>query len=232
MICPHCTGRGTTEHSWFNCGGRMSSYSECETCRGVGAVTETSTWVPKTKKTCGACNGSGKREEEYAKEFYPSGKVAAYGKRKITCKFCDGRGAIHGGGYYHKTHKPDYSARKGGGGGCFITSACLAASPGPEAERVLETFRSFRDTYVLQQPDGYSLVFTYYQLAPRIVDSIERTGHAQEIYMDLNKSLVEKCYELIARRRLSEALGLYQKVFLDLQERFLAFDTWVDGSGI
>src|SRR5207253_1646863 len=133
-------GKVTKSRYMSNCPGDPNCYEhytvDCSTCDGTGAVIEESKWIERYSISCSTCKGTGKVDEDYVSEQYPSGKPARYRKKRVTCKDCSGRGKHNGGGYYSKSYRPDYNARKGGGG-CFITSACLANMPTQDAERAL-----------------------------------------------------------------------------------------------
>jgi hypothetical protein len=196
-------------------------------------VIEHSEWIPRWSSKCSHCSGAGKIEEEYISERYPSGKPAAYGRRKVQCRSCSGSGTNKGGGYYHKTYSPDYHARQGGkSSGCFLTSACLGFTEAPESERLLTVLRGFRDNYVLTQPGGGALIAEYYYFAPKIVEAIDRSDDPAAVYRELYRGLVLPCVDAVEAKRHAEALARYKEILRELQERFLQSATWGDGEGI
>jgi hypothetical protein len=63
---------------------------------------------------------------------------------------------------------------------CFLTTAtCRALGKGDDCEELL-AFKAFRDEWLILQEDGESLIKQYYQIAPDIVENIERMPNAED----------------------------------------------------
>lgn len=58
---------------------------------------------------------------------------------------------------------------KEGGGGCFLTTACVEYAGLPDDCVELQTMRLFRDRYITSLPHGDELLEDYYRTAPIIV---------------------------------------------------------------
>ena len=83
--------------------------------------------------------------------------------------------------------------------GCFITTAVCDSFGKPDDCFELTTFRKFRDTWLVNQPDGKALIAEYYSIAPRIVANINRLDNAAQIYETLWQKYLEPCLNFIRR---------------------------------
>lgn len=81
--------------------------------------------------------------------------------------------------------------------GCFITTAVCNNLGKSDDCFELMTFRNFRDTWLISQPDGQNLIDEYYNIAPRIVDNINRLSNATQIYQSIWQKYLEPCLNFI-----------------------------------
>ncbi len=231
-VCPRCNGTGKVWSPGSSgpggCGGSLGSNDTCEVCEGVGAAIIGREWVPA--RQCYCCGGSGYEKIKVPNECYPSGKVINYREESIRCSSCEGAGKHAG--YYITTGRPDYSARKGGGGLCFLTTACLRGDMSDQADATLNTLRVFREKYVRQQPGGNTMISDYYYLSPKIVNRIDECDDKDAIYRELYKTLVAPCVTHIRAGENVNALNLYRTTVQALIARFLWPPPMADGSGI
>jgi len=157
--------------------------------------------------SCGKCNTCGKRME-------PCPKCKGRGIYDgYSCKHCRGIGCIcpkHGG----------YTGSSGGG--CFITTAVMLATGKADDCTELNTFRHFRDNWLLKQSGGEKDIKEYYHIAPMIVDSINKTDNADDVYRDLWKKSLENCYHHILNGDYEKAMELYSEVVVKLKSTYLS----------
>jgi len=105
--------------------------------------------------------------------------------------------------------------------GCFITTAtCLSLGKGDSCYE-LNTFRKFRDEWLLKQSDGEKLVKEYYNIAPQIVNAINSYPENWKVYKEIWNRYLEKCLRLIENRRYEETKALYLTMVTDLKKQFL-----------
>lgn len=95
-------------------------------------------------------------------------------------------------------------------GGCFLTSACTAARGLPDDCHELTVLRNFRDNWLKQQPDGVTLIAHYYEVAPRIVEAIDKLENRLEIWDRVYREMVVPCVDMIKGGLYHDALALYQ----------------------
>ena len=105
--------------------------------------------------------------------------------------------------------------------GCFITTACVEARGLPDDCAELRTIRSFRDRYVAALPEGASVIAEYYDVAPRILAGIDRSGRARAVYADLYERLVARSVELIAAGEDRAAYENYAGIVTELKAAYL-----------
>lgn len=81
--------------------------------------------------------------------------------------------------------------------GCYITTAVCEEYGKPDDCYELTAFRNFRDTWLIQQPDGQELIERYYRTAPDIVTAINKQENRSEIYHHLNETYLSDCLSYI-----------------------------------
>lgn len=133
--------------------------------------------------------------------------------------------AVNSDTYYRYCRNYDYDdcpiyKHESSSSGCFLTSACTAARGLPDDCHELETLRNFRDSWLKQQPNGIELIAQYYEVAPKIVASIDTKSDRFEIYDRIYRDMVTPCVELIGKGKQQEALEVYQREALELQKTF------------
>ena len=95
-----------------------------------------------------------------------------------------------------------------GGGGCFLTTACCEYMGLPDNCYELQLMRQFRDEVLTKSYAGITLIKFYYDLAPHIVEAIEKSKKKEEILKWVYKEVVEIC-NLVECGKNDDALSRY-----------------------
>ena len=103
------------------------------------------------------------------------------------------------------------------GGGCFLTSACVAYMKKPDDCEELTVLRAFRDGYLAKTDEGKALIDEYYAVAPKIVQKIEGSGKADEYYQDIYKTVLA-CISAIRAGESEKAVELYRQMVLKYKQ--------------
>lgn len=115
--------------------------------------------------------------------------------------------------YYKPDHKSGGSCSghgsSSGTDGCYLTSACVAAQHMPDDCEELQILRSFRDHYLAKQPGGMEEIEQYYEIAPRIVASINQRADAATIWNCVYEELIAPCVGMIHAGQNEDAHRLY-----------------------
>ena len=125
-----------------------------------------------------------------------------------------------------KYDKPDgkngsSGSRENDSGGCYLTTACVAARGLPDTCAELQTLRAFRDGVLARWPGGQQGIERYYQIAPGIVAAINHREDAAEIWNRVYEELVEPCVQMIHEGKDEEAYRLYKAYTLSLSDEIL-----------
>lgn len=134
--------------------------------------------------------------------------------------------AVDSNTYYKYCRNYDYKdcpiyKHESSSGGCFLTSACTAARGLPDDCHELQTLRSFRDNWLKQQPDGVTLIAHYYEVAPKIVEAIDKLENRLEIWDGVYRELVVPCVKLIEAGNNQEALATYRNETMMLKQKYV-----------
>lgn len=103
---------------------------------------------------------------------------------------------------------------------CFLTTAtCLALGKGDTCEE-LQLIRYYRDNYLVLDQDGESLIYEYYQMAPKIIEKIEAEANSQLVYITLYNDYIKQVYDYLTRQQYIQAKQLYIQMVKDLYQKY------------
>ncbi|GEM_PF-3957351 len=108
----------------------------------------------------------------------------------------------------------------GGGGCCFISTACTEAQGLPDDCLELTVLRDFRDNFLLQQPNGSNLFALYYKYSPMILKAIGNSDNASSILNELY-TIIQKCVKAIEEGKNDYAFDTYCHKMIELAEIFI-----------
>lgn len=120
-----------------------------------------------------------------------------------------------------RTESKKKALKKGSGGGCFLTSACVRAMGLGDRCDELETLRAFRDGYLMDLPEGKDLVQEYYAIAPEIARRMDASRGSDQAYLELYESLVVPSVRLVKEGKPDQALEHYRAVVERLRGHYL-----------
>ncbi len=103
---------------------------------------------------------------------------------------------------------------------CFITTAVCESRGLPDDCAHLTAFRSFRDGYLMAQPEGKALVEEYYNIAPGIVTCIDHCADRSARYEAIGKDYLDPCYQLLQAGKLAECQSTYTAMVEDLRKQY------------
>lgn len=101
---------------------------------------------------------------------------------------------------------------------CYLTTACMKHMKDNFDDNCYELnlLRWFRDKYVSKEDIKH-----YYEIAPHIVDAIEKYPDKDKIYSDLFIEVILSCVSAIENKNYEFAYKRYKSSVLELEERFL-----------
>ena len=115
------------------------------------------------------------------------------------------------------THGPDKSDTRPGSGGCYLTSACMKYFQEKFDDNCYEltVLRWFRDNFVSKEDIEH-----YYEVAPVIVETINKEEKSGIIYDYIYDNIVNYCVEQIEQGNYDKAYNRYKNSVLTLEEQF------------
>lgn len=103
---------------------------------------------------------------------------------------------------------------------CYITTAACQVRGMEDDCDELNLLRTYRDTYMASQPGGAELIRNYYDVAPSIVNHINRQPDSRQIYDRLWDLYIDPCIQAIRGGRMDECLELYTQMVLETKDRY------------
>jgi len=101
-----------------------------------------------------------------------------------------------------------------------LTTACTEAMFLPDNCLELRTLRNFRDRVLMPKLSGRRVVDEYYEIAPKIVQAVNRQSDAQNIWRN-TYSDVRHAVSLVLSSDFEGAFKHYQQMTMKLKENFL-----------
>ncbi|HHV13347.1 MAG TPA: hypothetical protein GXX75_24035 [Clostridiales bacterium] len=105
-------------------------------------------------------------------------------------------------------------------GFCFITTAVCDTLQKEDDCYELMAFRHFRDTYMLEKPEGRELVEEYYRVAPVIVTSINMEPQAGQTYQGIWTQYLQPCLKAIEEKNYCACEEQYTRMVEELKEKY------------
>lgn len=197
--CPHgifsneCSSCGSKNHSSSDCPHGIFS-SECSSC---GSKDHSSSDCPHGifSTECSNCGGKNHSSNDCPHNIFST-----------ECSNCGSK---------------EHSSSDCPNGGCFITSATLLSTGKSDDCYELNSFRSFRDNWLIKQKDGKKLIKTYYEIAPLIVNNINSHKKNKDIFINIWKNYLSNCLIAIEKNQFQEAKAIYLKLVDELKNRYL-----------
>ncbi len=104
---------------------------------------------------------------------------------------------------------------------CYITTAVCDSLGKPDDCYELEMLRTYRDDYLAGQADGKELIDQYYDIAPTIVNRINRQSNASDIYEGIYREYLCPCISKIEQHENEQCKEIYASMMKDLQTKYM-----------
>jgi hypothetical protein len=95
------------------------------------------------------------------------------------------------------------------GGLCFITTAVCESLLLPDDNEYLNKLRAFRDNYMSRSERTQVLVKRYYEIAPKMVDALNKRKDSAAVYCYLFTHFILPAVDAIDRGDAEDALAMY-----------------------
>ena len=106
--------------------------------------------------------------------------------------------------------------------------ATLVSKNDMEAESKLDELRAFRDTWLINQPEGPSMYELYYYLSFGIVKEMKDQPDQEAIFQDVYDRIFVKWLNLIRQQKFEEAKDFYIDLMYNLAKRFLVQEAEIE----
>ena len=101
---------------------------------------------------------------------------------------------------------------------CYLTTAVMKHMLDKFDDNCyyLDMLRWFRDNYVSKEDKMH-----YYEIAPKVVESINKLENANKIYEDIYKKVIQVCVRLIEIGKYDIVYDLYKNSVLNLENTYI-----------
>lgn len=104
---------------------------------------------------------------------------------------------------------------------CYITTAVCESLGKSDDCYELKLLREYRDDYLIGSADGKEVVRTYYDIAPTIVNRINKRPDSGDIYSSIFADYINPCISLIEKGEKEECRELYSKMVYSLKDEYM-----------
>jgi len=104
---------------------------------------------------------------------------------------------------------------------CYITTAvCEVLNKGDNCQE-LTIIRDYRDQYLANTAEGEQVIDTYYNIAPTIVNRINKAEESSRIYKQIWIGYIQPCLTLIKEGKNEECRELYTQMVTLLERKYM-----------
>ncbi|MBR4169929.1 MAG: hypothetical protein IKR47_09390 [Lachnospiraceae bacterium] len=104
---------------------------------------------------------------------------------------------------------------------CYVTTAvCLSIGKTEDCSEI-RILKDYRDGFLAYESDGKKLIEEYYDIAPTIVNRINKEENASETYREIYRNYISPCIDLIGENRLQDCKDLYVQMMRTLQQQYI-----------
>lgn len=132
------------------------------------------------------------------------------------CENCRGKSNVTN----QHNHTHSHQTVTTSSGWCFITTAVCDYLGKPDDCFELTTLRNFRDNWLANQIGGSEEIRQYYEIAPAIVEKLNRSEEKDFWYKKIRQEYIEPCLEKILRGDNESCHELYKEMVLTLKQKF------------
>ena len=104
---------------------------------------------------------------------------------------------------------------------CYITTAVCESLGKSDDCYELKMLRDYRDDYLMSSEDGAMVVSTYYNIAPTIVNRINKRPDSKDVYSMIFKQYINPCITLIEEDKKEECRELYSRMVYSLRDEYM-----------
>ena len=104
---------------------------------------------------------------------------------------------------------------------CYITTAVCESRNQSDDCYELNLLRDYRDSYLAADRNGKLLIEEYYNVAPTIVNRINKEKNSSEIYEKIYQQYLQKCVHLIEEGKMEECGEIYTRMVEELEKKYL-----------
>ena len=118
------------------------------------------------------------------------------------------------------TLKAPNTNKNDGGGGCFLTTACVQHKNLADDCEELTALRLVRDSYMATTPGGQQLIKEYKIIGPQIVTAINSANNASEIYNYMYSYMIAPSVQMVKAGEYAQAVNHYKNCVSQLKEAY------------
>lgn len=104
---------------------------------------------------------------------------------------------------------------------CYITTAVCESLGKADDCYELNVLRNYRDGYLSEQENGPEQIREYYDIAPTIVNRVNKEANSEQIYKGIYESYLAPCIQLIEENRLADCRVKYRQMVESLKDEYL-----------
>ncbi len=104
---------------------------------------------------------------------------------------------------------------------CYITTAVCENLGKPDDCYELRILRNYRDNYLLGSESGRGIVDTYYNIAPTIVNRINKKSDRDRIYRSIFEEYISPCISFIESDEPEKCKELYSDMVYSLRDEYM-----------